>query len=440
MEKTVDASTFKLHNGDRVGIVGGGPAGSFFAMHLLKYAAAENLSLTVTIFEYRDFGQSGPAGCAKCAGLLSAGLQSNLRRFGLALPPEVVQSKADSYVLHLAAQEVEIFPPLPHREIVSVYRGSGPRAAVARPSINFDYWLLQQAEKAGATIVKAMVKNITFTPTNVTVSTNFEHHPFELVVLATGVNGRRVAVAGDTYQPPETAQMIQDELGQYPGNNRRVHVHFGRKHGVVFGATVPKGAYVNVSLLAKNPSLKTIADFLTEAGIPDDYRRLCGCKPHIPVSAAKKFYGDRFVAVGDAAASRLYKDGIGSAFHTAEKAAHTAIFHGIAAADFKKQYAPLCRRIARDNFWGKFLFLLWEITGNSRALTRLWLLALTTKSTHPFEAKICRLALWNMFTGDDSYEHILRSLLHPRVVWFLLSHIWGVWRRPTVPHSTPTRK
>jgi len=425
--------TLQLHNGDRVGIVGGGPAGSFFAMHLLKYAAAKNLSLAVTIFESRDFGQSGPISCAKCAGLLSSGLQANLQKFGLRLPPEVVQSKADSYVLHLAEQEVEIFPPLPHREIVSVYRGSGPRATIANPTINFDYWLLQQAAKAGAIITNAVVKNITFKPHKTIVSTNHGHYPYSLVILATGVNGRRINMAGIEYRAPETTQMIQDEMGNYPGKGRRVHVHFGRKHGVLFGATVPKGAYVNVSLLAKNPTLKTISDFLTEAGIPEDYRRLCGCKPHIPISAAKKFYADRFVAVGDAAASKLYKDGIGSAFRTAKQAARTAVFHGISADNFAAEYAPLCRKIRQDNFWGKVLFFLWGITDSSKIFTRLWFLVLTRPNSHPIAARICRTALWNLFTGDASYSHILRSLLHPRVVLFLLSHIWESRKMPVSP-------
>ena len=59
-----------LTNDSRVVIVGGGPAGSFAALHLLRYAAQANLTLGIIIFEARDFNRPGPGGCNKCAGIL----------------------------------------------------------------------------------------------------------------------------------------------------------------------------------------------------------------------------------------------------------------------------------------------------------------------------------------------------------------------------------
>jgi len=414
-----ESRSLQLTNGAQVGIVGGGPAGSFFALHLLQYAADRGITLTITIFEGRDFDRAGPPGCAKCAGLLSAGLQQNLRDFGLTLPEKVIQSKADSYVLHLADRQVEIFPPTPHREITSVYRGSGPRLAPLGKAANFDAWLLAQAEQAGATVIPMLVTAIHLTP-QPAIETVGNRYPVDFLVLASGVNGRRITLSGLNYRPPKTKTMVQDELINLPGAQRRVHVYFGYQKGIVFGATVPKGNMVNISLLGKNMNLNAVATFLAAAGISSGYRRLCGCKPHIPVSIARRYYADRFVAIGDAAVSRLYKDGIGSAFRTARRAAHTAVQHGIHTRAFKEHYAPLCHRIALDNFWGKLLFSAWEISGRIPLLAHLWLVALTAGNTPPEEANRCRLALWNMFTGDDSYWHILQSLIHPRILWFLL--------------------
>jgi len=417
----------KLHNGAKVGIVGGGPAGSFFALHLLKFAAEQNLSLEVTIFEARSFDRSGPPDCARCAGLLSAGLQDNLRQFGLDVPPHVIQSRADSYVLHLAQRAIEIFPPVSHHEIVSVYRSNGPRLADPDPAINFDHWLLQRAEAAGATVQRAVVKRIAAAGRPV-IETLTGEYPVDLAVLAAGLNGRRVKTEGIPYHPPKTELMIQDELSE-TDPDRRVHVYFDPQHGIVFGAAVPKGNFINVSLLGRPAQMDLVDTFLRQMGVSGSYYRLCGCKPKIAISPAEGYFADRFVAVGDAAATRLYKDGIGSAFRTGRQAAHTAIFHGIAAGDFQQHYRPLCRAITFDNFWGRVLFFLWDLTARSPRLTQLWLRALTAHNTHPFVARRCTLALWNMFSGGDSYFNIFKSLIDPRVLWMLLSVGLKLWRQ-----------
>ena len=95
MHRAVNTSV-QLENGAKVGIVGGGPAGSFFALHLLRYSRRIGLDLHITIFEARNFNRAGPLGCARCAGLLSGNLQQNLHSLGLTLPDAVIQSKADS--------------------------------------------------------------------------------------------------------------------------------------------------------------------------------------------------------------------------------------------------------------------------------------------------------------------------------------------------------
>ena len=75
-----------LANGSRVCIVGGGPAGSFAALHLLDQAARHGLQLEVLIFEPRDFTRPGPTGCNRCAGILSSRLIAGVEALGVILP------------------------------------------------------------------------------------------------------------------------------------------------------------------------------------------------------------------------------------------------------------------------------------------------------------------------------------------------------------------
>lgn len=59
----------QLINGSRIVIVGGGPAGSFTALHLLNLSAEAHLDLDVIVIEARDFNRPGLGSCNKCAGI-----------------------------------------------------------------------------------------------------------------------------------------------------------------------------------------------------------------------------------------------------------------------------------------------------------------------------------------------------------------------------------
>lgn len=79
------ALSIRLQNGNRVCIIGGGPAGSFSAIHLLKLAQEHGLQLDVLIFEVRDPAGPGRESCKGCAGILSADLVNSLTSMGIVL-------------------------------------------------------------------------------------------------------------------------------------------------------------------------------------------------------------------------------------------------------------------------------------------------------------------------------------------------------------------
>src|ERR1035437_5554972 len=94
-----------LLNGDRVAIVGGGPAGSFFAIHLLREAKQLDRNIEVVIVDKRgpsdlNFDDFQCRGCNFCAGLISPRLNEILDECGLVVPEEVIQGRIEYVWIH----------------------------------------------------------------------------------------------------------------------------------------------------------------------------------------------------------------------------------------------------------------------------------------------------------------------------------------------------
>jgi len=400
----------RLQSGDRVCIVGGGPAGSFAALHLLRFAHQQNIDLEVLIFEPRDFSHPGPGGCNRCAGILSSRVQSGLASLGLELPENVIQSELQAYALKLNDKEFRIERPDPTRRILSVYRGGGPRLLLGEPVSSFDGYLLSQACDRGAQHIKSRVRTIDWDGHPV-IQTSRKQFSANFLVLATGVNSRSPLLPHFGYRPPQTDIMAQDEImlpNGWPLD--QVTTYFHDPPGLIFGAMTPKGRYLNISLLGKHLATDAVSEFLMVQNIFEDLHAqpesLCGCTPRIAISPAKGYYGDRWVAVGDSAVTRLYKDGIGSAYQTAKTAMQVAVGKGISSGDFQRAYSPVCRRVARDNLYGKLIFRIWTFTLNNPKVLQAWVGAVQSEKNSPPNKRVYTRLLWGMFTGDEPYRDL----------------------------------
>lgn len=426
------ASAFpKLAPGGRVAVIGGGPAGSFFVLHLLKGARAIGLPLNITVFERRHFGSPGPAGCNMCAGILSSRVVRGLQELGLTIPPPVIMGRLHRYVLHWRQTTITIEQPDPDRQILSVFRGVGPTYGALSPEVSFDAFLLSQAEAAGATVIPQRVLGVTFSPGGpAEVRTAHMQAAFDLVVLSCGVNTHPPTLSGMNYQKPPTTTMTQNEirLSRPAVDAGCIHIYCDEPRGLLFGGLVPKGDYVNVSLLGDGLPYQGLEQFLAalcERGVLEGTPEyLCGCRPRIATGPASGFYGDRFVAVGDAVVTRLYKDGIGSALQTAQCAARVVLEHGIAAEAFERHYRPVVRAIERDNRYGYLLFRLWQRVKGEGLLSTLGQRTLMAEEQlAPFWRAHSRL-LWYMFTGDALYRSIMFGLLSWRSLRNVLLAPW----------------
>src|SRR5665213_345784 len=101
----IPLSPTRLMDGDRVAVVGGGPAGSFFAIQLLREARKLDRKIEVVIIEKRgpadvNFEDYQCQGCNFCAGLISARLSQILDESGLAVPEEIIRGRVDYIWIH----------------------------------------------------------------------------------------------------------------------------------------------------------------------------------------------------------------------------------------------------------------------------------------------------------------------------------------------------
>jgi flavin-dependent dehydrogenase len=426
MDSTSDPSP-RLGQNSRIAIIGGGPAGSFFALSALDQASQRGLTLQISIFERKDLTAAGPRGCNMCAGILSRRVIEGLGKLGITLPPSVIMGRVRRYQMHWGGQSVSIDPPDTSRQVLSVYRAGGPRRSPYAPTDGLDNFLLMQAQARGARVFHERVEEVRLGQ-NISVKTSRREEAFDLVVLATGVNASPPILHSLDYVRPATEAMAQDSLLVESDAGRAemastVHIYFDQPRDLLFGALIPKGNFAGVSLLGRQLRRTSLEDFLRLPEVKNvagnHAPQMCGCRPRVAVGPARGYYADRFVAVGDACVTRLYKDGIGSALVTASAAAKTALVHGIGASEFAAHYAPVCRAVEWDNRAGRLVFFLVGIVKANRLLMRAFGEVVKSEKAQAPGARVLGRTLWALFTGDSDYTEILRMMLMPRTVALL---------------------
>lgn len=131
--------------------------------------------------------------------------------------------------------------------------------------MSFDGWLLRQAQRQGAIVENRGVSAI-YLGDEVEVKAADKKLRYDLVVLATGVNAGFIPILGLDYVPPKTRRMAMGEL--YAGTEQvqsllgNVAQVFLIPHsGLIFGTLVPKGPFINVSVLSSGKPLISVTDF-----------------------------------------------------------------------------------------------------------------------------------------------------------------------------------
>jgi len=454
----VNSRDLVLRNGSRIVVIGAGPAGVFFADRATELARKRGLDISIQLFDGKDFTQSGQKGCNLCAGVISETLVNNLKSRGIVLPDEKVQRKIDGYYLQMRAGGFVLKHPQHAQRIVTVYRGNGPRVSNQSENVSFDDYILERVLQKGPTVINKPVKNILLPQKSgdrvgiiFGIDKNESTIEADLVVGAFGLSTHMMDMMKSLnfgYRPPRmlNAQNIEIGLGR-----DYIEKHFGNNifafnwstpKGMLVAGIIPKRDYITVNLIGekdmrKNEMLEFLDLFVTHKLLPANWNRnvnMCHCSPRVAVTAAKKPYTDRLVIIGDASCSRYYKNGIESAFATAQIAAETALTMGISESAFKRGYFSSIKKvIIRDNYFGRVLFKLNDFVTGHNFLSKV-LLRMVMDEENRSKSSHMRSVLWNMYTGNIPYRAIFMNLLRPRLQWAAFATIVQM----SILHFLPT--
>lgn len=446
-------------------VIGGGPAGSLFSLHLLRRSCQLHRHVKVMVIERRrqNLSQNGGCstaglqGCNCCAGGISPRLNDVLHGLNLRLPEEVIQNRIHSITVQGYWKNIELQVP-DGREMVSVFRGMQPASRPDRQH-NFDAVLLERALAEGAALISGEVVDVEYREGGrpvVRICAEGAEKKLEadFVVFAAGVNeaadslGSRPSLARvfrrlvPDYRPPRLRPALIFELESPRGvaPNLEGHLHF-----VEYGSAtlklemcslLPKRGYITVVLVGPSidalPGLagnqRIIHEFLELPHIRHlllpgtQLRTACVCNPRLVVGSARQPFGDRVAAIGDMATARLYKDGILSAHYTASALAETLLDRGVDRRSLEEGYAPTIRNFRRDNRFAALVFFLHRVVFSSSVLSRiLYQAVITERKTSVAEHRRLEQILWKIASGDDRYEATFLAMIHPATLWSILS-------------------
>jgi hypothetical protein len=418
-----------LQTGDRVVIIGGGIAGSSMARYLLQLCQLEQKEIEITLVNSTN--------CNYCGGLVTdLALKTFSSHYDIHVQPEQILSyiKETIYINPQGSFSVNIATPL-----ISTLRTSKFGLVGFDDSIKDKITEGLEEQAYLLTIIEpTLVREIT--PLTNNGSKESSRINWE-VTLSRKVNGENIKIACHTlvlanglrginnplikkfseltgYQPPEImiASVTEIDTTQALYNNLQGKVFI--LDGIIpdsVVALVCKGKYfVTVTSLNKKLTFKDILAIFNHPRVkeyidlpnPTVHLR-CGiiCGATVFTEAAKNFYGDNWVAIGDLTGhGRVLKDGYFAALISAKYAAETLIYHGTKKEDFDRHYfPPLKKHTASWNKLGMILFYFNLKLSKQNCFAKLMVAAGKDERHQHKMGKAVHCAIRALTTGELSY-------------------------------------
>ena len=459
--KTEQNKRMELQNNSTVLIAGGGPSGSFAAIHLLEEAKKAHIHLNVTIIDrnaVRDplTGKWKLKGCSGCAGIISPRLDRLLLKTGIDLPRSISCHRFTHVWLHGTWKNFPFRIP-PQDRMYAVFRRSLPQGNETAGG-GFDSFLLRTAADRGSSILTGEVVRIGYkssmkpvlsviTEKNKTLTLEAD-----FVCAAAGIQSvfsgsapgmsfaEALHSANPAFVPPVTRRAMVFEM--HPGK-RYIEKHMNRElFFIVTGSKqmpldhitlVPKGEYLTAALVGEQ---------IDRAVFPEDTRRIiseffllpqvrallpgltrdntpvtCTCTPSLVIRPSLEPVCDRIAPAGDLLGSRLYRDGLTSAFVSAKVLARTAVSRGIDKNSLSMGYRPVMNRLERDSRAARKVLRLVRIFLKSPILSRILYQSFASEMKFR-KRKDWHLGnvLWLFASGSAGYDRVLQKLRQPPVI------------------------
>jgi flavin-dependent dehydrogenase len=410
-----------LPDAGRVVIVGGGPGGTACALALQRMAAQAGRRIEIIVLEAKRF--KGEEQHNLSVGVLSPPLPELMAaQLGVEFPRQLGKAEIAGYVLHGG------------RDVVRL-EDNGERGVAVR-RVEWDDYMLETARARGINVVHARAVDADFNTDGVVVYTDREPLAADVVVGAFGLDegSESFFSRATAYRRPPALVSVLTKYHPGPAGMAEIgpwiHAFLPGYRGIEFGAITPKGDHITINIAGETVGADTLKYFLARPEVraalpcfedagrldPDDLRFFKG---RFPNSLARRYYGDRYVMVGDAAGLvRAFKGkGVTSAVQTGIRAAHTIIETGISQAAFEADFAVANRDITGDLPYGRGMRLLVALSA------RFGLLDPVIRAAGR-NARV-REGLFGAVSAHAPYRDVLIEMLHPSAVGAVLREMVG---------------
>jgi flavin-dependent dehydrogenase len=322
-------------------------------------AAEMGRDIHLTIVEGKQF--VGEMHYNQCLGVLAPPLHDLLwERLGVKFPYHLSRGEISRYILHTA-----------HEQIILDDKYA-PSTALRR--VQYDAYMLETVKEHGITVIPARVVDLEFHPDRVVVYTDSTPLEADVVVGAFGMDDGSAAMLSrlTPYQPPKALSSIVTKI--HPSAEFMqafgpcIHAFLPAIPNIEFGGMTSKGNHLSVNIAGSRIDTDLMLEFLNQpevcallpdsAAAPVDYLSdIPFYKGRIPRSQARRYFGDRYVVVGDAAGLvRAFKGkGVTTAVITGIRAAETILQQGISEWAFQNYYYTSNMDIIRDLPYGQVM-------------------------------------------------------------------------------------
>lgn len=400
----------------RVVIIGGGPGGTACALALQRKAIESGREINIKLIEGKQFLEMKHYN--QCVGVLSPPLPDLLENdLGIPFPMQLCLVEIQGYVLHSSGEQI-------------ILKGAGEDSYAVR-RVLFDQYMLEQVRQSGIEVITARAVDLEFHSDRVIVYT--ENLPLEadVVVGAFGLDeGSGAMFARHTeYRPPHAMHSLVTKFD--PNSHEEtnlsgyIHAFLLSNPRIEFGAVTPKCTHCTINIAGdtvdtplmdrflSHPQVQTVLPELNGGNVQENHE-LIYFKGRFPRSLAHRYYGDRYVMIGDAAGLvRAFKGkGVTTAVMTAIRAADTILDHGFTKQAFHDYYRPANYDIINDLPYGHTMRFL------TIFMSRFGLLNPVLRAAQ--DCPNLQTALFDAVSAHALYREVLSKSLHPRTILAVL--------------------